>query len=670
MVASNFSVISEHQAFLAIGDCVMPRLAAHLACWLRKHVEEARDLVRRLVIMISDNIHGYRRAKGELCDTCSVGPPLVIRELHPLGMIQCGNVPESSICTSFISALGVAYGRLAGRVSSDKPLLAHSLGLYAGFLQQTELQDILRSTYPRELLACPLAFGFTLGAGASGVGRNIKGLALMVLRDLLRIDAGSTRGVYVCSTAPYFDRRRIPVWQHRRLLWLPPGATDVGPAGVSASRWTFATELLCRVCIARTHPSAWQAALLAGVSDAMVAVAGVAQPIDHQRQYIIASEQGARIRTLLVGVGLRADLTPGGYEVWLSQQSVFRHQGESGGLGYSSLPRLLEQARREAPRVPDELADSQPRQPFVREGAAALQGREEAARRIQVRAILLLRKLALREEAAWVRGSKLQACLTPAAPPGNGSPRIHPPPHSPPPVRWTAQLVCSGDLAAEETRPQEPTPTSGLSPDPPAASPVPLTPLELEMLATRAHVQVQVQGSETAESFVCVGPEAPMGAREPGSPPPPRLPPAILPPARPQIGPCSPQGTDPLLPTHLLALPMLPSASLPPGRPRTSSGALRHLRQPPPAHSPPPQRPWGRGRGCLPTSSHLSHYNESAGLSQERPQTVSGALPRTHQLPPAHSPPPQLTYCGRTDAALAPAAAASSELRGDTEGIK
>ena len=89
-------------------------------------------------------------------------------------MVPCGHVPESSICTSFISALGVTYGRLAGRVSGDEPLLAHSLGLYAGLLRQTELQDILRSTYPRELLACPLAFGFTLGAEASGVGRNIK----------------------------------------------------------------------------------------------------------------------------------------------------------------------------------------------------------------------------------------------------------------------------------------------------------------------------------------------------------------------------------------------------------------------------------------------------------------------------------------------------------------
>ena len=92
----------------------------------------------------------------------------------------------------------MAYGRLAGRVSGNEQLLAHSLGLYAALLHQTELQDILRSTYPRELLACPLAFGFTLGAGVSGVGRNIKGLALMVLRDLFRADVNGTRAWGVC----------------------------------------------------------------------------------------------------------------------------------------------------------------------------------------------------------------------------------------------------------------------------------------------------------------------------------------------------------------------------------------------------------------------------------------------------------------------------------------
>ena len=363
-----------------------------------------------------------------------------------------------------------------------------------------------------------------------------------------------------------------------------------------------------------------------------------------------------------MGVGLRANLTPGGYEVWLSQQSVFRDQGEPEGLGYSSSPRLLEQARREAPTVPDELAGSQPRQPFVREGAAALQDREEAARRIQVQAILLLRKLALREEAAWVGGSKLQACLTPAAPSDNGSPQIHPPPHSPPPAMWTAQPVHSGDPVAEETQPQQPSPTAEPSPHPPAASPVPLTPRELETLATRARVQVIVQESEASESFVCAEPEAPVIAPEPGSLPPPRLPPAVSPPARPQIGPCSPHGTDPLLPAHLLALPMLPPASLPPGRPQDGSGAPRHIRLPSPAHLPPPQRPWGRGKGCLATSARLSHSHAGAGLSPERPQIGPGALRQTHQLPPAHSPPPQLADSDSDGAAPAPAAAASLEL--------
>ena len=95
------------------------------------------------MIMISDNIHGYRRAKGELCDTCGVGPPLVVNERHPLGMVPCGDMPGTSICSSFINALGVAYGRFAARVSSDKPLLAQSLGLYT-----IEIQRIA-CTHPR-----------------------------------------------------------------------------------------------------------------------------------------------------------------------------------------------------------------------------------------------------------------------------------------------------------------------------------------------------------------------------------------------------------------------------------------------------------------------------------------------------------------------------------------
>ena len=220
------------------------------------------------------------------------------------------------------------------------------------------------------------------------------------------------------------DHRRIPIWLHRRMLWMPPGTTDGELTGVLVPRWVFATELLCRVCIARIHPPAWHSALLACGSEAMVVVAGVAQPIDHQGQYTTASVQGARMRTLLAGTGLRADLTPGEYEVWLSHQSVFRHQGEPEGLGYSSWPQLLELARREAPKVPEELVGSQPRQPFVREGAAVSQSLEEAARRIQVQAIHLLRKRALREEASWAGGSKLQVCLTSSVPPGNGSPQI------------------------------------------------------------------------------------------------------------------------------------------------------------------------------------------------------------------------------------------------------
>ena len=89
--------------------------------------------------------------------------------------------------------------------------------------------------------------------------------------------------------------------------------------------------------------------------------------------------------------------------------------------------------------MPDELADSQPRQPFVREGAAALQGREEAARRIQVQAIRPLAEAGAEGGSGMGRG--LQATSVPHSFRANQATArrgIHPPPHSPPPVMWTA----------------------------------------------------------------------------------------------------------------------------------------------------------------------------------------------------------------------------------------